>query len=284
MFGYLDIDKTTLEQNQQGLWQSFMCAMCFSTKKLFGNVARTYVTNDLNFFNVLFGSVTNTQVQLVQTRCFSHPVKKQTVIAPNELSDKMSVANVLFAYWNLRDDISDGASVAKRIAFANVKRSYRKARNLWTELDEVIANRTKQLSELEKSQCNVLDRVADSFAMLSQEFCTVALQDKATDYAKVLCYNVGKWVYLIDALDDFSKDIKRHEYNVFATCYAVDNVSQLATHYDEIQFEMFAVLNRIAQSFNDLNLTEYTCVLRNILLQSIRNKTQQVLEKIKITE
>ena len=284
MFGYLDIDKTTLEQNQQGLWQSFMCSMCFSIKKLFGNLPRMYVTNDLNFFLVLFSSINKEVVQLVETRCFSHPVKKQTMIEPWQLSDKMAIANVLFAYWNLYDDVVDGTSVKKKLAFGVVKRSYNKARKLWKELDEVIANRTKQLSELEKSHCGNLDLVADSFATLSQEFCKLSLQDNATQFAQVLCYNIGKWVYLIDALDDVDKDVKGKQYNAFATCFNVESYTQLAEFYDDIQFEMFAVINRIAQSFNDLNLTEYGCVLRNILLQSIRNKTQQVLTKIKITE
>ncbi len=75
MFGYLDIEKATLQDGQRGLWQTFMCGLCFSTKNLFGNFPRTFITNDVNLFNVLFHSVKRQDVAIEQKRCFSHPVK-----------------------------------------------------------------------------------------------------------------------------------------------------------------------------------------------------------------
>ena len=56
-------------------------------------------------------------------------------------------------------------------------------------------------------------------------------------------------------------------------------MADLSTHKEEIQFVMYTALNRIAQSFNDLNLTKYTCLLKNIFFESIRNKTKDILKK-----
>ena len=69
-------------------------------------------------------------------------------------------------------------------------------------------------------------------------------------------------------------------YNPFVKCYQATSLADLATHKEEIQFVMYTSLNRIAQSFNDLNLTKYTCILKNILFESIRNKTKDVLQKL----
>lgn len=282
MFGYVNVTKS-LEEGQRGLWQTFMCGLCFSTKKLFGNVPRMFISNDVNFFNVLFHSLENVDVQVEQSRCFSHPIKKRSVLKPTSLTDKIAVGNVILTYLNVYDDVVDGGGTKKKAALALYKKSYRKAQQQWAELDQVICQRYEQLRKLEKSNCDSLDVVAHSFASLSQDFCKLVLE-RSDEFAETLCYNVGKWIYLIDALDDAEKDLKRKNYNPFVCCYKATSVADLCTHKEEISFLMYAVLNRIAQSFNDLNLTKYTCVLTDVLFRSIRDKTTDVLKKFTVSE
>lgn len=278
MFGYLDIQKDTLNDGQRGLWQTFMCGLCFSTKKLVGNIPRMTITNDINCFNILFHSILDVDVNIEHKRCFSSPFKKRTVIEMTELTDKLSLANVLLAYWNIHDDVVDGDK-GKKLVEGIYKKYHKKAQPLVRELDDMIALRYNQLRELEQGNCNSIDIVSDSFAMLSQDFCKIILGESSNDYAETLCYNLGKWIYLIDALDDAKKDLKRGNYNPFVKCYNAQSLDDLATHKEEIQFVMYTALNRIAQSFNDLNLTKYTCLLKNIFFESIRNKTKDVLQK-----
>ena len=281
MFGYLDIDKGKLEDGQHGLWQTFMCGLCFSTKKLYGNIPRMFISNDVNFFNVLFHSVVGCDVEIEHKRCFAHPIKKRTVIQETDLTQKLSVANVLLTYWNIYDDTVDGGSVKKKTALRAFCKSYLKAQKDFPELDEMLSRRYEELRELEQSNCDSIDRVAHSFAQLSQDFAVIVLGDKTNEYVQTLCYNVGKWIYLIDALDDVEKDVKRRNYNPFVSCYNVETAKDLSAKCDELQFEMFAVLNRIAQAYNDLNLTKYTCILDNVLFESIRNKTKEILKRYK---
>lgn len=281
MFGYVDINKNNIEDGQRGLWQAFMCGLCFSTKKLFGNLPRMCITNDVNFFNVLFHSALEMDVEVEQSRCFSHPVKKRTVAKTSELTDKLAVANVILTYLKLYDDVVDGGRAAKRAAMRTFKKPYKKAQKLWAELDECLCKNYEDLRKLEQSRCASLDEVAHSFASLSQNFCKLVLSEQSSEFAETLCYNLGKWIYLIDALDDAEKDLKRKNYNPFVVCYGAKSVEELAQHYEEISFLMFAVLNRIAQSFNDMNLYKYTCILKNVLFDSIREKTEQILLKLK---
>ncbi len=281
MFGYLDIEKGTLNDGQRGLWQTFMCGLCFSTKKLYGNYPRMFITNDVNFFNVLFHSVLNLDVKIDNRRCFSHPVKKRSVLNPTELTDKLAAANILLTYRNIYDDVLDDNSTKKKAALKLFKQSYLKAKEQFEELDGVLSKRYAELQSLEKSDCTSVDKVAHSFAALSQDFCRIVLEDKTNGYVETLCYNVGKWIYLIDALDDVKKDIKKRGYNVFVKSYNVTSDKELAQYIDEIEFEMYSVLNRIAQAYNDLNLTKYTCILDNALYESIRNKTRLTIDKLK---
>ena len=50
----------------------------------------------------------------------------------------------------------------------------------------------------------------------------------------------------------------------------------MTAHEDEIRFVLLTLLNRVAQAYNDLNLTKYRCILDNILLVYIRNETARL--------
>ena len=284
MFGYLNIDKTKLENGQQGLWQTFMCGLCMSTKKLFGNLPRMFVNNDINLFNVLFHSAQDVDVVIEHKRCFAHPVKKRTIIEPTDLTDKLAVGNVILTYLNVYDDVVDGGSIKKKTALRLYRKSYKKAQKAWPQLDQVLCQHYENLRRLEQDSSTSLDQVAHSFASLSQDFCKLVMGELASDFLQTLCYNLGKWVYLIDALDDVEKDIKKGNYNPFVAYYGVTSLQALAAYKDEITFLMFAVLNRIATCYNDLNLNKYHCILKNVLYDSIRGKTTEVLAKLQPTK
>lgn len=170
MFGYLDIEKETLNDGQRGLWQTFMCGLCFSTKKLYGNYPRMFITNDVNFFNVLFHSALNYDVQIDNKRCFSHPVKKRSILQTSELTDKLATANILLTYWNIYDDVLDDNSTKKKAVLKLFKSSYAKACQRFAEFDEILAKRYAELQSFEKSECNSIDRISHAFAALSQDF------------------------------------------------------------------------------------------------------------------
>ena len=279
MFGYLNVDKDTLEKGQAGLWQSFMCGLCFSTKKLYGNFPRMFISNDVNFFSVLFHSVLGVDVEVENSHCFSHPIRKQTVLRETDLTQKLSTAGVLLTYWNVYDDTVDGGSVTKKTALKALRRAYNKAKADFPELDEMLSRRYGELREMETQGAAGIDRIAHAFSQLAQDFATLVLGENATEHVQALCYNLGKWIYLIDALDDAEKDIKRKEYNPFVAHYGVSKFEELKPQHDELQFEMFAVLNRIASAYNDLNLQKYTCLIDNVIFKSIRNKTNAILAR-----
>lgn len=277
MFGYLNIQSDRLAEGKRGLWQAFMCGLCLSTKNKVGNVARMFVNNDINAFNVLFHSICNVDVTVNNATCVAHPLKKRTLLNVTEITDKLAVANILLVYWNLYDDVVDGGvSLKKRVALAAIKPAYDKAKNDWAELDKTIADNYAALRCAEGQGETSIDRVSHHFAKLAEDFARAVLGNLCTPHVATLCYNLGKWIYLIDALDDVAKDIKKGNYNPFVSAYGLNTEADMAAHEDEIRFVMLTLLNRIAQAYNDLNLTKYRCVLDNVLLVYIRNETAKL--------
>lgn len=281
MFGYLNVNKQNLNEGQQGLWQSFMCQLCISTKRLIGNLPRMLISNDLNAFNVLFHSVLQRDVTVLQARCASHPIKKRAILQTDEISDNLALSNLLLMRWSLYDDVVDNKSTSKKIALRFISSAYKKCKQRLADVDGAIERHYAELRKLEKENCAVIDLVAHPFACLTQDFCKLTLGEQSNDYIEALCYNLGKWIYLIDAVDDAKDDLRSGDYNPFVCCYNAKSMAELAQNEAEIRFTLFATLNRIAQSFNDLNLTKYNCVLTNVLFDSIRDKTTTLLNNLK---
>ena len=278
MFGYLQVDKTTLDDGQRGLYQTFMCGLCFASKKYFSNKVRIAINYDINFFNVLFHSFANVDVEIEKRNCIAHPIKKRTICKPTQLMDKLAVANVLLVYLNLYDDVVDDGGIKKKTALRLFAKDYHKAQKLMPELDKALTHNYEQLRQLEQSGCTILDKVCHPFAQMSSDFAKHILQTD-NKYLLNLCYNVGKWVYLVDALDDIKQDLRNGSYNPLAKCLDLHNADELSNCYDDVNFVMYSTLNAVATCFNDLDLSKYNCLLTNMLYKSLRQKTESILSK-----
>ncbi len=283
MFGYVNIDRQSLSDGERGLYQTFMCGLCISTKKYFRDSARLTVNYDINFYNVLFHSICNIDVTILQERCIAHPLTKRTILQQNDITDRLAIANLMLSYLNVYDDVVDGGSWKKRIVMSILKKDYNKAAKLMPELHQKLQSNYAKLRQLEKVNCDNLDEVCHPFATMARDVAQAVLQDKYNNTIGDLCYNTGKWIYLADALDDLNKDEKRNNYNAFRAYYKTSADSLVKEHIDELNFVFFSVLNRLAQCYNDLNLTKYNCILNNIIYKSVRNKTKQLLNKYKPT-
>ena len=133
------------------------------------------------------------------------------------MTERIAYLNVILAYYKLSDDVIDnGKGRLKRSFFSG---AYKKAKKNEPEIDKIVKNRYDELLKLEKEKCDSMDIVADPFGNMMQDIVDVILKENATEEIKELAYCLGKWIYLIDALDDFDKDKKKKNFNVFINLY-----------------------------------------------------------------
>ena len=114
---------------------------------------------------------------------------------------------------------------------------------------------------------------------MTAEISDYILKDKATEDTHALFYDLGKWVYLADALDDYDKDVKKGRYNVLFNAFgckskaeAVEkNREELTFIFDSLFADMRIRLSKINFAFNH-DLTD------NIILRGIPLKTRRLLK------
>ncbi|MDD3831709.1 MAG: DUF5685 family protein [Clostridia bacterium] len=278
MFGYITIDKSKLNDNEIGLHQTFLCGICLSTKHIFGNLSRNLVNYDINFLNLLFHSYEQATVSIKQDRCVSSPFVRRSLLNTDRITDQLAVANVILAYTNVLDDCIDGAGIKKQVLLRSLNKPYSKATQLNPQLSLIVNQLYEQLREKENKCDSNIDSVCDCFAQLSQQVAGI-IMPKCSEHLYNLCYNVGKWVYLIDALDDLQSDYYHKRFNPLIAHFSnfINRQQFITDNKEQLIFLFYTTLNSIALCYNELNLTQYTCVLNNIIYHSIRDKTESLL-------
>lgn len=277
MFGYLKPDKTKLSKGEIGLYQTFLCGICMSTKQRFGNTKRMLANFDINFFNILLHSYNDLPLNHYPARCVASPVKKRSIMTTDDITAKLSAANILLAYHKVCDDENDEGKLKAKLAKKILKKAYEKAKAQEFGLDEIMLRQNKQLYLLEKENCKSIDKLSHCFAQLSREMIAY-LQPDANDFLLDLAYNIGKWVYIADAIDDIKKDYKNKQFNAFLSMYG--SIEETIKNIDEVRFVFNTTLNKATSDYNDLNLQYFNCILNNIMYTSLRSITDKLLSNI----
>ena len=281
MFGYVKTDFAHLYVKDTILYKAMYCGLCKGIGRACGQKGRLVLNYDLTFLSVLLHNLSNIDVKIEKQRCIMHHVRKRPVAIPDELTERIGALNVILAHYKLNDDVLDNNKGRFRRAFFNS--SYKKAKKKEPELDLIVKNRYSELIKYEKEQCNSIDIIADPFGNMMQDVVALLLKEKCTEDVKELSYNLGKWIYLIDALDDFDKDKKKGNYNVFINAYSdvVDKETLIKEKANDLIVVFSAVLNRICELSTKLDYKFNHDLTDNVLQRGLGFQTKTIMENKK---
>jgi len=287
MFGYITPIKSELLCSDYMLYRSFYCGLCKTIGKFYGQMPRFTTNYDVTFLSVLLTSYTGEELEFKNSVCVLSPFKKKQCVQKSELLNKVSAANIMLSYYKAIDGVidKDGSTKAK-IAKKILKKAYKKVNKQNPELEKIICEGYTKLRLLEQKNCASIDRVADCFAVLLKEVTINLLglgESELNSHQDILalCYNIGKFVYLVDALDDLQDDYKKHRYNPFLAEHPEFSTRQefIKKHLDDLNFIFAVCVNRAIESYNNMahKLDFGTGLLQNILYKGLRAKVDELL-------
>lgn len=280
MFGYITPEKPELKIKEFDIYRAYYCGVCKSIGKRHGQIKRMTLTYDAAFLALLLGSVLNIKTGLTKERCIVHPLKK-SFVTRNEIIDYSSDINIILAYNNMKDKWNDDKSKIALVGMAAFKRAYGKLVMEYPKKCAIINQRLGDLSKLEKEKCNSIDAASEPFAKLMEEVLDYEdLDDKTRQILRWMGYNIGKWIYLVDAFDDMEDDIKNSNYNPFLTQFNYTG-QDLAVFKNDIkshaEFTVLYCLQEASKAFELLSLKENRGILENILYIGMLSKTDKIL-------
>ncbi len=108
----------------------------------------------------------------------------------------------------------------------------------------------------------------------------VVFGDKYDEPVKDMMYNMGKWVYICDAVDDVDDDFKKKGYNVFLQNYQyTDRAAFLKDNQEVLKFILMSAYNAILGDFDKIQVKKYEGILTNIIWYGMLNNTEDLLRR-----
>ena len=246
MFGYLKCDETKLSPKERDLIGAFYCGLCMALKKHFGNKSRMFTNMDCTYASMLIVSINNEEIDLQPKRCFLHPFSKRNIsYFHDELSKKICSATILISYYKLLDDCKDEkrnfTKKTMRVVFKNL---FKKAKNILPDYNEKLSILLKKTQKLELENNNSLFELMDVSGEILKE---MAISCDATQLQN-LFFHIGRYIYFIDALDDYESDIKRNRYNALVNYFGNHSTNKQLflskqKHIDNIFDEIYSSIN-----------------------------------------
>lgn len=270
MFGYLRPDKPELKLCEYEAYKSVYCGLCKYLGKDYGIISRLTLSYDCTLIAMLIMSLQHESVEVIKKRCVVNPLKECKFSLSNGESYHFAGAvSVIMTYYKFEDAILDsgfGKRFIARFLKLLFRRSHKKAASAYPEIETVTKNMMSEQIEIEMDKNASIDRSANPTAKAISRLCVLFAQnDDEKIILKEFGYYIGRWIYLIDAADDYFDDKKKNSFNPFVNRFnQAGDISSL----DIMEFcnsTLNHTVSMALSAFNLLDLTIYKSILENIM-------------------
>lgn len=279
MFGYIRPLKDELKIREYRLYRSYYCGYCKYLAKGGGFIPRLLLSHDLVFLNLLLSSLQGKEEQAV-CRCLLHPFRF-SVIKDESLFASTVPINLLLLHHKLKDDLQEGWSLGKQLLFFLLRGRVGKIRSYRGDLVFVVEEDLNRLKEQEVLEVTDLDQCCEPFAhLLGYLFCQAVPQGGSRRILEWMGFNLGKWIYLLDAYDDLAEDKKKGSYNPLFSAFSYQG-GNLDDFRGAIRGRVASLLryshHQLVQSFQLLPLKKNQGLLENILYLGLPQQMEEIV-------
>ena len=240
----------------------------------------------MTFLIVLLTGLYEPQTQREVVNCIAHPFEKH-VARTNHFTDYAAAVNIVLTYYKCKDDWDDERSRKGYMAARMLKPKVESIRGKYPEKVAGIASNLKRLSSLEQENEQNIDLMAGLFGNIMAEIFAWQPDEWEPSLRKIGFF-LGKFIYLMDAYEDFETDKRKNAYNVFRV-QRKEDMQNLDTF---VKLLLTSMMSECAKSFERLPILMHADILRNVLYSGVwtkyeynrlkrERKQQKLLEKQK---
>ncbi len=289
MFGYVTPLKGELKVKDYERFKCYYCGLCIHIKKHFGNMPRMVLNYDMTFLGVLLDGINPDDVNASKHVCMLHPTQKKVIISNNKALSYAAAMNISLAYYKFIDDVNDDKTLSgsiKSFALSPYKKKFSKDIQ---HINKKISACLYKLSVMETNKnFTSIDEICDPFsnlvAIILKDY-PYALKDDCKElrnYLYNLGYSLGKWIYLIDALDDLEDDMKKNKFNPINYLYNSDNLSYnnlMELIRPRIEFTILNCGYAVVDNFKKINFIRNKDIIQNTIELGLMDKYLKIINK-----
>lgn len=317
MLGYVKIDKGELKVREYEVYCGYYCGICKSIGRRYGQLPRMALSYDAAFLAILLESLSDAPDAPAQEHCVVHPIKKKTLIY-NRAVDYAGDVMLLLAWYKLLDDAKDENRLYARATMVMLRGIYRKLQAQYPDLCKGIEENLDSLATLEAAHCDSIDQAADAFSRIMEiifrEGVRVLYGEKAeagmtgdkpsdsetedqmpetksmdldtlVETTGRIGWHLGKWIYLIDAVDDIEENLESGSYNPLLYRFSYDAAGETPQEFrdrieSDLRFNLFHYLAIASNSLQELPLQKNQGILENIIYLGLYRKTEEIITRV----
>lgn len=270
MFGYVRIYKPELKMREFEQYQGVYCSLCKRLGKRYGVMSRMTLSYDSTFLALFRMALSPDCVGFRKGRCTFNPLKKRMCCESAHVDFAADTA-ALLVYHKLRDNVADkhffsGLPARLMLLFASAAR--KKAARRYPELDAHITACMEKQAALEKAGTASIDAAAEPSAeLLARLAAEGASDEREMRILERFGYCLGRWIYLVDAVDDLEDDLRKGGYNPYILSRGLQPGNDEAVRETRVYSELTlnACLAECIAAYNLLEIRRFDGILRNIL-------------------
>ena len=261
MIGYLFPDKSKLTLKERKIFRDYYCSLCLSIKYNYGNAVRLFASYDVAVLMML-----SDYGMCIEDcgRCGRRIKNRKEKFLQPDFSVFADISMVLLRK-KIEDDIRDEKGVKSFLLSIWCWRAIRKVQNANTKLNalaDYYFNKYYQFEEVQDRNHPDSAAVALTYGRFMGEMFqrVLGLSDNRTR----LLAAIIAWTFLADAIDDYDRDLRLHNFNALGNSY-----NSLSDLLDERKVEIEDILESLFSEMENAFLYIETSSRVNIILNNL---------------
>ncbi len=287
MFGYVTPLKAEMKVKDFARFKCYYCGLCYHIKKEFGNMPRLSLNYDMTFLGLLLDALNPEELEVAHHRCSLHPTEKKIIITNNRALAYAAAMNISLSYYKLLDDVYDDKNFKSKFLSTLLSPYTRKFSAPILEINDKLKQCLDKLSILENNKSFIyIDEISDPFSdlvgILLRDY-PYELIDDSVELRSILYnlgYSIGKWIYLIDALDDLKSDMEKGKFNPINFLYNKNSLPYdkfIESVKPKIEFTILNCGYSCKENLDKLNLNRNNDILYNIIELGLMDKYVNII-------
>ena len=283
MFGYVIVDKPSLRIREYDYYRATYCGLCHAMGKCTGCASRLTLSYDTTFFVLVREMLDGTKVEFVKKRCVRHPIKKIETVKINPQLEYSACVGAQLAYGKIVDNINDEKGMKRFVA--NIckvlfSRMDMKSFDQIPTMAGFISEKLEIISQIEEERTKSIDTPAEVFGDMMAGLLSYGFEGEKKMIAEKIGKRIGRWIYIVDAFDDYESDRKSGSYNPFVELYDGKDFSDddLLSISKMLEAELSIAFSAIEllDDDSDKNRSE---IIKNILCLGMPASVERICKK-----
>lgn len=274
LLGYVRAYKPELTEREYDVYKGVYCTLCKTLLRRYSPLGQLFLSYDAAFLALVLLSVSPACPAQAQSRCCYNPLKICLSCGRGDVQDFCADISVLLFYYKILDDLHDRGllrRIVALLAFPFARLMQRKAARLRPEADAIVCETMRGQAEREKENA-ALDAAAEPSARALASLVSLQAQDAELER---FFYLIGRFVYLIDAVDDVRDDIKKRNFNPLKARYLEAPEAFRGYALGLLNLN----IGELVKAFEALQTHRYRDIVDNVVFDGLYNSALFVLKK-----